>query len=986
MGVFLNIQIYYYSLIHFSSLIILLFIVIYVLSLKNKNTVTWLFAIWFFLNIPFSLGFMISNSLILGEFVKISTYLRFSGIFAFLAFMAFAYNFPKNIHPRESRIVLPLALIASIASTFYSISIYDLKGWYFEFDVHFLHGVDRVHAVKSWGLVFLLFGLWILVLLIRKTMAFSGYDGRLKGLLQKPARRLSLTGLKHYIAKFLSGFTRFFRPEGKNARSIRSFTWAWFIAFLGSLSYTLVNRGIISYTVYILFLMNILMTLYFVFAIIYINNTLQPTSFMFKLIGIPLVTLLIIISGISTISFRENEKHYSYDDFEKLELIKDDISSGRPIILPNGVKYVALRNGKGLYADSFKILAGDKTITPRKLLLGNKLMKEIDIRDRLRRMGVDPVNPKGEAGRLAVRKVTEEIENASVRLMAKRYFYWDVNNEDAFYSFYSFALNNQVYDVGFSYRDYRKTVNDVVIKYILLIVVSVLAIVIFFPLFFWSNMISPLKELLNGVKEVNEGNLDVIVSVSVEDEIGFLSHSFNGMVASIKRSSIKLNYEVDERRKAEDEVHKKNIEVESTNEDLQATLEELESTNEEFEAQNMELIIFQKELQDSEERFRSLVETTSDWIWEVDREGIYRYCGPKVVDILGYAPEELVGIKTPFDFMPREVAKEVGLIFKEFTASAKPVESLEKVSIHKDGHEVVIETSGVPIFNDSGELTGYRGINRDVTDRKKSQEIIIQNEKLRSVGGLAAGMAHEINNPLAGILQSAQVIKERLTGKLLKNKSVAKESGTDIDTIGKYLEKRGILRMLETIMDSGKRAAEIVENMLNFSRMEDPRFERHDLAKLLDKTMELALSDFNLKEKYDFKDIEVVREYAGDLDDILCDGPRMQQVFLNIFKNGADAMIRSDMKDRKPKLTLRTRLEGDHAFIEIEDNGPGISEEVKSRIFEPFYTTKSVGEGTGLGLSISYFIVCENHNGEMFVESKPGKGTKLIISLPVKVG
>lgn len=136
-------------------------------------------------------------------------------------------------------------------------------------------------------------------------------------------------------------------------------------------------------------------------------------------------------------------------------------------------------------------------------------------------------------------------------------------------------------------------------------------------------------------------------------------------------------------------------------------------------------------LRRSEQKFKSLVETTPDWVWEVDAKGVYTYASPKVKDMLGYTPSEVLG-KTPFDFMPKEEAKKIGKIFGEIASKKKPFYALENTNLHKKGHEVVLETSGVPLFDDSGGLKGYRGIDRDITERKRAEEELTKTrEKMR---------------------------------------------------------------------------------------------------------------------------------------------------------------------------------------------------------------------------------------------------------------
>jgi len=273
----------------------------------------------------------------------------------------------------------------------------------------------------------------------------------------------------------------------------------------------------------------------------------------------------------------------------------------------------------------------------------------------------------------------------------------------------------------------------------------------------------------------------------------------------------------------------------------------------------------------------------------------------------------------------------------------------------------------------------------DVTEKVRMSEMMIQSEKMLSVGGLAAGMAHEINNPLAGMMQTAEVMANRLRDNLQikANVRAAEEAGTSMKAIERFMIDRGIPRMITTIIESGKRVAQIVENMLSFSRKSDASISTHDLSMLVDKTINLASTDYDLKKHFDFKMIDIQRNYDNTMPSVSCESIKIQQVLLNIFRNGAQAM--QDAKIDQPKFIIRTRYEKSKrmAFIEIEDNGPGMDEETRKRVFEPFFTTKSVGVGTGLGLSVSYFIIVENHSGELSVESTPGKGAKFIIGLPV---
>jgi PAS domain S-box-containing protein len=270
----------------------------------------------------------------------------------------------------------------------------------------------------------------------------------------------------------------------------------------------------------------------------------------------------------------------------------------------------------------------------------------------------------------------------------------------------------------------------------------------------------------------------------------------------------------------------------------------------------------------------------------------------------------------------------------------------------------------------------------DVTDRVRIEEMMIQSEKMLSVGGLAAGMAHEINNPLGAILQASQNMLRRVSLDLPANARVAEECGTSLGAVRNYLEKREILLFLEDVRNSGLRAAQIVENMLAFSRKPDAEGSSTNVAELLDRTLLLAESDYDLKKRHDFRQIGIVREYAPDAPLVVCQPSKIQQVFLNILRNGAEAMGENRGSGHSPRFFLKVTPEGSLVRVEIEDNGPGMDEATRRRVFEPFFTTKPPGIGTGLGLSVSYFIITEDHGGSLSVESVPGGGTRFVIKLP----
>ncbi len=271
----------------------------------------------------------------------------------------------------------------------------------------------------------------------------------------------------------------------------------------------------------------------------------------------------------------------------------------------------------------------------------------------------------------------------------------------------------------------------------------------------------------------------------------------------------------------------------------------------------------------------------------------------------------------------------------------------------------------------------------DVTARVRMEDTMVQTEKMLSVGGLAAGMAHEINNPLSGMLQSAQNILRRVDPDLPLNREVAAECGTDLRQIGCYLEKRGITRFIEGIRLSGERASTTVADMLNFSRRSDSRIVPTRLDELLEKTVALAAHDYDLRKKYDFRQIEIRREFEDDLPEVACMPTEIEQVLLNLLRNASQAFQAAEQLPTAPEIVLRLKRSGRYVRIEVEDNGPGMDEETRKRVFEPFFTTKAVGVGTGLGLSVSYFIITSHHGGTMSVETAPGRGARFILHLPI---
>lgn len=281
----------------------------------------------------------------------------------------------------------------------------------------------------------------------------------------------------------------------------------------------------------------------------------------------------------------------------------------------------------------------------------------------------------------------------------------------------------------------------------------------------------------------------------------------------------------------------------------------------------------------------------------------------------------------------------------------------------------------------------------DVTARVQLENMIIQNEKMGSLGELAAGVAHEINNPLGTILQSLQNIQRRLSDELAGNKKTADALNTDVNTINRYLEERKILSFLDNIKAAGERAASIVTNMLEFSGTNTFKHEPVQLVTLIHRSLDLAISASSLSKEYDNIRFTIVRNLADSCPVIYGSSAELQQVFLNLINNAYQAysdhflnqaIETSNQEEGILTITVSLYVDKDNVVIEVKDNGPGMDDWTQKHIFEPFFSTKGADKGTGLGLSISYFIISEHHGGEITVNSEINKGTAFTIRLPIK--
>jgi PAS domain S-box-containing protein len=432
-------------------------------------------------------------------------------------------------------------------------------------------------------------------------------------------------------------------------------------------------------------------------------------------------------------------------------------------------------------------------------------------------------------------------------------------------------------------------------------------------------------------------------------------------------------------------------------------------------------------LRESEERFRNLVESTNDLIWEIDENAVYTYVSPQIQTILGYEVGEVLG-KTPFDFMsPDEVSRAIDMMSNR-VALRRPLTNIENKNLHQDGRFVVLETSGVPFFDKAGNFKGYRGIDRDITKRKQTEEAIkqskaqlqqqaaqleqtlrqlrstqaqlIQTEKMSSLGQLVAGIAHEINNPVNFIYGNINHAR-RYTNDLLKSielyQDICPQPSAEIEREIESLDLEFIAedfpRLLDSMEVGTRRIREIVGSLRNFSRFDEATLKEVDIHQGIDSTLMLLHS--RLTQSLLPAAIQVVKEY-GDLPLVECYPGHLNQVFMNLLTNAIDALDEAqsrrnflDHQDNPSTIWIHTETcqessPNPQIVIRIADNGIGMAQEVLMRAFDPFFTTKPVGSGTGLGLAISYQIIVELHKGQLECNSSPGAGTELIVKIPIR--
>src|SRR2546425_4220176 len=355
----------------------------------------------------------------------------------------------------------------------------------------------------------------------------------------------------------------------------------------------------------------------------------------------------------------------------------------------------------------------------------------------------------------------------------------------------------------------------------------------------------------------------------------------------------------------------------------------------------------ERRLHQQQEFARRLVDNFPDLILVLDAASHYTFVSPRCKEVLGYDVEDTQQMEFGGRTHPEDLPAVLSL-YKDIIAGKQIFASLEIRVRHKQGEWRRIRFNFSPLSDEKGNIEGVVPPGRDVTELKRLEEQLIQAEKLAAMGQMLAGVAHELNNPLTAIIGVTELLRER--------------EGIDDST----------RRQLELTHRQARRAARIVQNLLEFSRPASPQKKPLDLNNLLERT--LQLQEHSLRRN----NIKVDFHPQADLPDVIGDANQLIQVFLNLVTNAEQAI--REVRDTG-RIQIRADRMGNQLTITVQDDGVGIRPEALPRIFDPFYTTKRPGGGTGLGLSICMSIIRE-HGGNIRAGTLPAGGSALTIPLP----
>jgi len=368
----------------------------------------------------------------------------------------------------------------------------------------------------------------------------------------------------------------------------------------------------------------------------------------------------------------------------------------------------------------------------------------------------------------------------------------------------------------------------------------------------------------------------------------------------------------------------------------------------------------EKLLKKSEKMFRTLLNASPEAIIQMDIDSTINDLSHITTEIFGFKTKDELKGKLFWDFVLPGERKKIQGIFKK-TLSKGPVQDIETTLVKNDKSKFTAEISLTLIEKHNGDPKAYMAIIRDVTLRKKMDVQLIHNARLVSLGEMATGIAHEINQPL-------NTISLTLDNFLYEVNRIAS------------IDKSYFKTKSDKIFDNIYRIRDIIEHIRDFSRYQDDHLlVTFDLHKSINNAISMISEEFKIKE------IDLVTDFEKTDSHVLGNEYKFEQVILNLLTNAKDALDekkKSGLDDTRSYVKIHTFSDGKFIFVAVEDNGSGIKASEIDKVLLPFYSTKEEGKGTGLGLSISYGIIKEM-NGTFEVQSKPGVGTTMLIRLPL---
>jgi PAS domain S-box-containing protein len=358
----------------------------------------------------------------------------------------------------------------------------------------------------------------------------------------------------------------------------------------------------------------------------------------------------------------------------------------------------------------------------------------------------------------------------------------------------------------------------------------------------------------------------------------------------------------------------------------------------------------------SEERLRAIIDLANDAIFMKDPAGRYALINRASARIFGRPPAEILG-RTDEELLGPELGREIRAIDEQVLASGGAV--VYERTRRLGGEERLFIDSKVPYRSPAGDALGIIGIAHDVTDRKRMETQLFLADRMVSVGTLASGVAHEINNPLAYVIGNLDYARAKLAEVLAGQAPIA--------------ELPDVLSSVDDSIEGTARMREIVRDLRTFARPEETERSPVDLSRVVD--VSLRMTQHVIKHK-----ARVEKTVAPDVPLVNANASRLGQVFVNLLVNSAQAMP-PDRDPAENRIGVTLFRDGERVVVELSDNGVGISEDVRRRIFSPFVTTKPAGEGTGLGLWVCQTIV-HAMGGDITVDSHPGQGSVFRLTLP----